>query len=75
MKYRLKYTVHSCFTAVIWTNLYFSQGQTTLSSKKSLKVPKEYVIRICKSKDRQHNGQKKNKTKGQTTIYKTHTSN
>ena len=26
------------------------------------------VIRICKSKDRQHNGQKK---KGQTTIYKT----
>ena len=26
------------------------------------------VIRICKSKDRQHKGQKK---KGQTTIYKT----
>jgi 3-phenylpropionate/cinnamic acid dioxygenase small subunit len=28
------------------------------------------VIRIRKSKDRQHNGQKKRK-KGQTTIYKT----
>ena len=27
------------------------------------------VIRICKSKNRQHNGQKKG-TKGQTTIYK-----
>jgi len=32
------------------------------------------VIRIRKSKkDKQHNGQKKEKTKGQTTIYKTYT--
>jgi hypothetical protein len=41
---------------------------TTESYKKSLKIPKG-VIRIRKSKDRQHNGQKK-RTKGQTTIYK-----
>jgi hypothetical protein len=32
------------------------------------------VIRICKSKNRQHNGKKKS-TKGQTTIYKTYTYN
>ena len=32
------------------------------------------VIRICISKkNRQHNGQKKKSTKGQTTIYKTFT--
>jgi hypothetical protein len=32
------------------------------------------VIRICISKkNRQHNGQKKKSTKGQTTIYKTYT--
>jgi len=32
------------------------------------------VIRICISKkNRQHNGQKKKRTKGQTTICKTHT--
>jgi hypothetical protein len=30
----------------------------------------KWVIKICKSKDRQHNGQTK---KGQTTIYKTYT--
>jgi hypothetical protein len=29
------------------------------------------VIRSCKSKDRQYNGAKRKKTKGQTTIYKT----
>ena len=32
------------------------------------------VIRIRKSKNRQHNGKKKS-TKGQTTIYKTYTNN
>ena len=35
------------------------------------------VLRICKSKNRQHNGQKKKDKqpeKGQTTIYKTYTS-
>ena len=36
------------------------------------KIPKE-VIRIRKSKDKQHNGKKKKKPKGQTTIYKTYT--
>jgi len=36
-------------------------------NKKTLKLPKG-VIRLRKSKDRQHNGQKK---KGQTTISKT----
>ena len=39
--------------------------------KKSLKIPKR-VIRIRKSKkDRQNNGKKKKRTKGQTTIGKT----
>jgi hypothetical protein len=42
--------------------------------KKSLKIPKG-VIRFCKSKDRQYNGQKKKdkkKTNGlQNTTYKT----
>ena len=72
MKYRLKYTVHSCYFSYIMA-LYILV--INKSSKKSLKIPKEYVIRICKSKDRQHCGQKKKRTKGQTTIYKTHTSN
>jgi len=31
------------------------------------------VIRILKSKNTQHNGQKTKRTKGQTTIYKTYT--
>ena len=33
------------------------------------------LIRIRKTKDRQHNYQKKKKTKRQTTIYKTYTEN
>jgi hypothetical protein len=43
------------------------------------RLPEEFkdtkgVSRIHKSKkDRQHNGQKKKSTKGQTTIYKTYT--
>ena len=47
------------------THLFFK------SIKTSLKIPKGYIIRSRKSKDRQHNGQKK-RTKGQlTTINKT----
>jgi hypothetical protein len=45
----------------------------------TLWLVKYFYVRICKSKDRQHNGQKKRtentmakriRTKGQTTIYK-----
>ena len=62
----------------------FNYYKYTLSSSSNLRfyinvdIKEEFedikgVIRICIStKNRQHNGQKKKSTKGQTKIYKTH---
>ena len=55
------------FVIVLFVYFWVKQWMKMFNAQERFEDTK-VVIRICKSKDRQHKGQKK---KGQTTIYKT----